>query len=263
MSGKKVLITGMSGLIGGVLQKQLQGSHQLSALNRSDVPGVTCHRGDIADLESIKPAFEGVDVVVHLAAAVGPEITWDQHLPSNIVGTYNVFEAARMAGVKRIIFASTGWVTDSGVVVTDHETGYPYNLIAEGRFDEVKKPWPMITHESPLRPVNLYGCTKIWGEALGRYYSDAFDMSVIVVRIGAVTKEDKPKFMRQKAIWSSHRDIAQLLQKCVEAPDSLRWDIFFGVSNNTWGFRDFSHAQQILGYQPLDNSEQYKDSEIS
>ena len=258
---RKVLVTGMSGLVGGIVRKKLDGSHELRALNRSDVPGVACHQADIVSLEAIRPAFEGIDTVIHLAAALGPSTTWDDHLHTNVIGTYNVFEASRLAGVKRIIFASTGWVTDSGVVVTDHESGYPYYLIAQERYDEVQKPWPMITHESPLRPIGLYGCAKIWGEALGRHYSDEHNLSVIIVRIGAVTPEDRPMFPRQWPIWCSHRDIAQIIQRGVEAPDSIRFDIFFGVSNNTWGFRDINHAHQVLGYDPQDNAEQYRNKE--
>ena len=97
---KKVLITGMSGLIGKALRKQMEGKYELSALNRSSVQGVTCHRADIADLEAIVPAFEGQDAVVHLSAVITRgEGAWDGILKTNLIGTYNVFEAARRAGV--------------------------------------------------------------------------------------------------------------------------------------------------------------------
>ena len=192
MGQKRVLVTGMSGLIGGVVRRELEGMYELRALNRSDVPGVTCYQVDIANMEAIRPAFEGVDTVIHLSGAVGAGISWEDALNTNIVGTYNAYEASRLAGVKRFIFASTVWVNDVGMVVTDHETGYPYYLIAQGRYDEVSKPWPMITHETPIRPVDLNVSTKVWGEALGRSYSDTHGLSVICLRIGAVTKEDIP-----------------------------------------------------------------------
>ena len=92
---KKVLITGMSGLIGGAVRKQLDGKYELGALNRSDVPGVKCLQADIADLDAIRPAFEGQDVVVHLAAFAKLGATWDKIHNANVIGTYNVFEAAR------------------------------------------------------------------------------------------------------------------------------------------------------------------------
>ncbi len=98
----------MSGLIGEVCREALEGDYNLSALNRSAVEGVPCHRADISDLESIQPAFEGVDTVVHLAAMAQGNPTWEDVLPHNVVGTYNVFEAARRAGVRRVIFASSG-----------------------------------------------------------------------------------------------------------------------------------------------------------
>ena len=106
---KKVLITGMSGLIGGLLRRHLesQGGYELSALNRSLVEGVECFQADIADLEAIKPAFEGKDVVVHLAASLDGN-NWESQLSANVIGTYNVYEAARLAGVKRVVFASSG-----------------------------------------------------------------------------------------------------------------------------------------------------------
>ena len=86
----------------------LRGKYTLSALNRRDVPGVECHQADIADLEAIRPAFDGVDVVVHLAAIARGNATWEEVLNHNVIGTYNVFEASRRAGVKRIISASSG-----------------------------------------------------------------------------------------------------------------------------------------------------------
>ena len=109
MAQKKVLITGMSGLIGGLVRERAEDKYILSALNRRPIEGVECHQADIADLASIRPAFEGVDVVVHLAAMAQPSgMTWEELLSANIIGCYNVFEASRQAGVKRIVFASSG-----------------------------------------------------------------------------------------------------------------------------------------------------------
>ena len=106
---KRVLITGMSGLIGGLLKDHLQevGGYELTALNRRVVEGVPTTQADIADLDAIRPAFEGQEVVVHLAAYLGSQ-DWESQHAGNVVGTYNVFEAAREAGVRRVIFASSG-----------------------------------------------------------------------------------------------------------------------------------------------------------
>ena len=106
---KKVLITGMSGLIGGILRSHLEavGGYELTALNRRQVEGVRTVQEDIGDLEAIRPAFDGQDVVVHLAAHVASE-PMDDVVRGNLAGTWNVYEAAREAGVKRVIFASSG-----------------------------------------------------------------------------------------------------------------------------------------------------------
>lgn len=118
MTKKRVLVTGLSGVIGMGIRRYLEGKYDLSALNRRDVPGVPCHRADIADLEAIKPAFEGKDVVVHLAASLG-NASWEDTLRANLIGCYNVFEASRLAGVKRVIFAS------SGAAVWGYESDFP------------------------------------------------------------------------------------------------------------------------------------------
>ncbi|MDC0035804.1 NAD(P)-dependent oxidoreductase [Chloroflexi bacterium] len=246
---KRILITGMSGLIGGLLKEHLTnlGGYQLSALNRSIVDGTPTHSADIANLDQILPAFENIDVVVHLAAYLGSDNFKDQ-LPVNIVGTYNVFEAARMAGIKRVIYAS------SGSTIRGVENIYPYKEIAEGKYTEVKGPIPLVTHKD-VRPGGVYGATKVWGEALARHFSDAYDMSMICVRIGSVTKGDIPSDARQKSIYLSHKDVCQILQLSIEAPSNLKYEVFLATSNNRWSYRDLEHPRTILGYHPLDSAE--------
>lgn len=252
MTQKKVLITGMSGLIGGLVRERLEGTYALSALNRRPVPGVECHQVDIADLNAIQPAFEGVDVVVHLAAEARGGATWEDLLPPNIVGTYNVYEASRQAGVKRVIFAS------SGSTVSNWDREFPYNAITQGRYDEVPETWEKVDHESLTRPAGLYGCTKVFGEALARHFSDTYDISMICLRIGAVTRENRPTPPRGFSVWCSQRDIAQIVEKCIEAPDSVKFDIFDVVSDNKWAYRDISHAREVVGYAPEDAAEDYR-----
>src|SRR5688572_930023 len=145
MATKNVLITGMSGLIGGVVHQRLAGQYELSALNRREIPGVNCYQADIAELEAIRPAFEGQDAVIHLAAKAGSDYSWEEILQANVAGTYNVFEAARQAGVKRVIYAS------SGATIAGWEEEFPYNALAEGRYEELPASWPMLTHETPTR----------------------------------------------------------------------------------------------------------------
>ncbi|MEE2657188.1 MAG: NAD(P)-dependent oxidoreductase [Candidatus Latescibacterota bacterium] len=242
MSGKKILITGMSGLIGGVVRRHIEANgYELSALNRRDVEGVPTLQADISDSDAIRPAFSGIDTVLHLAASIHGE--WDTLRDCNVVGTYNVFEEARNAGVRRVIYAS------SGSVISGWECEEPYQSLVDG--DETADDWEMITHETPLRPSGLYACTKIWGEALARHFSDTSEMSVICLRIGAVNAEDAPQLRRHQSIFCSQQNIATLVQACIEAPSNVHFDIFYGVSNNRLNYRDTMHSRQVLGHEPL------------
>jgi nucleoside-diphosphate-sugar epimerase len=248
---RRVLITGMSGLIGDAVRRRLEGRWVLRALNRRPVPGVETHRADIGDLDAIAPAFLEVDAVVHLAANVQANPPWEAVLRDNVVGTYNVFEAARRAGVKRVVYAS------SGATVSNIERDEPYAALTAGRYDEVTE-WPVLTHESPTRPHGLYGCSKIWGEALARHFADTAGMSMICLRIGHVSAEDRPVKPREFSVWCSRRDIAQMVERCLAAPDSLRFDVFFVTSDNKWGYRDIEHARAVVGYAPEDRAEDHR-----
>jgi nucleoside-diphosphate-sugar epimerase len=250
MAKARVLVTGLSGLIGRALRKQVDGRYDLRALNRKAVEGLPCHQADIADLEAIKPAFAGVETVVHLAAQVGNP-AWEAVLRHNITGTYNVFEAAREAGVKRVVFAS------SGAAVSGIESDKPYSDLVAGRYEGLTS-WPILTHLSPLRPSGLYGASKIWGEALGRDYADAHGLSVICVRIGRVHAEDRPRSAREFSVWCSQRDIARFLESCVDAPETVRFDIFYCTSRNKWGYRDLEHPRAVLGWEPVDAAESHR-----
>src|SRR6266540_3268357 len=156
MAPRTVLVTGMSGLIGGALRRHLEGKYELSALNRRPVPGVKCHQADIADL----------------AALTGSSTNFDDILQANVVGTYNVFEAARRAGVGRVVSASSG----ATVSAWEHEP--PWSALVAGRYDEAGK-FAKMTHETPTRPAGLYGASKVWGEAIARHYADAHGLSAI------------------------------------------------------------------------------------
>jgi len=249
----KILVTGMSGLIGTALRRHLGATHELSALNRRPVPGVPCHQADIGDLDAIGPAFQGVDVVVHLAASVGPSPSFDAVLRANVVGTHNVFEAARRAGVRRVVYAS------SGAVVSGYEREEPYRALVEGRYRDVET-WPRLTHESPPRPSGLYGVSKVWGEALARHYADAHGLSMLGVRIGHVVAEDRPVTVRDFTVWCSQRDVARMLELCVLAPAAVTCDLFFAMSDNRWSYRDLDHPRAVLGYEPRDRAEDHRAS---
>jgi len=243
-SRKRILVTGMSGLIGGLAGRHLAKSNEVVALNRRPVDGFKTYQGDINDLAAIRPAFAGVDTVVHMAAYLGSDPAGQ--MSTNVVGVYNIFEAAREAGVKRVVFGS------SGATVAAYERDPEFRPLVEARWADVREPRPLLTHEVPVRPNGLYGAAKAFGEALGRYYSDYHDMSVICIRIGRVVEEDWPRDPRHAAAYLSHRDIVQMVERCVNAPESVKYDIFYAVSNNRGRFRDVAHARDVIGYVPLD-----------
>ena len=249
---KRVLVTGMSGRIGRIMREHLGNRYELFGVDRVPVAGVNHHVvADISNFGAIRQAFDGVDAVVHLAADPRVEGSWESNLANNLAGAYNVFEAARQAGAKRIVFASSQHATGGFYLES------PYKDIMEGRFDKVKRPFPLITMESPIRPDSLYGASKAYGEALGRYYSDFLGLSVICLRIGWVMDEDDPVHARSPmslSFWLSHRDAAQVIQKSLDAPDSLRYATVYAMSGNNWCFWDLEPARKLLDYRPQDNA---------
>ena len=249
MAPRRALVTGLGGLVGSALLKHTGDGWELHGLSRTSRPGRTWHRADIADLDAIVPAFAGADAVVHLAAQLGGA-SFPALLRTNLVGTYNVFEAARRAGVRRVVFAS------SGSVVAGWERDEPYRALVEGRYEGLRE-WPLLTHESPLRPAGLYGASKAWGEALARHYADAHGMSMICVRIGHVVAEDRPLSTRDFVVWCSQRDVARMIELALEAPVAVKFDIFYALSRDRWSYRDLTHAREVLGYEPRDAAEDH------
>jgi nucleoside-diphosphate-sugar epimerase len=242
----------MSGLIGGILRRHLEevGGYELRALNRRPVEGVPSIQADISDLDAIRPAFDGIDTVVHLAAYLGGTNDWEGNLAGNIVGAYNVYEASRQAGVRRVVSAS------SGATIRGYESVHPYSAMAEGRYEEVPDKVRTITHHDTW-PDGIYGAAKVWGEAIGRNFSDRYALSLLCVRIGRVNDEDRPTSTPEMSRYLSHRDVTQMLRRCIEAPDDLKYDIFLATSRNRWGYRDLEHARQVLGYEPQDSAEDF------
>ena len=247
-----ILITGMSGLIGSAARRRLASRGRLSALNRSDVDGVPTTRADLSDYEAIRPAFDGQDVVIHLAAKPGNHYPWEELLHTNIAGTRNVLEAARDAGCHRLIFAS------SGATVTGWEHDEPYKALVEARYSDVPETWPMIRHDMPTRPRGAYGATKVWGEAYCREIADSSSMSTLCLRIGFVNAEDRPVHPRHYAVWCSQRDVAEAIALAVDAPSELRYDQIFVNSRNRWGYRDLTHTEAVMGFVPKDTAEEHR-----
>jgi uronate dehydrogenase len=232
---KRLLLTGAAGEIGSVLRPALRGAadrlrwHDIRpiAAAAADEEVMT---GDLTLPGMAEAATQDVDCVIHLAGI--PRETGgtpEEILQANIVGTQRVFEAARMAGVKRLIFAS------SNHVIGFYRAGQP------------------VGPDVLPRPDGHYGVSKVFGEAMGRLYADKHGMEVAALRIGAFRA--KPGNARELGGWISHRDMAQLARRCVEAPP-FHFLVLYGVSANTrakWG--GDTAARVHVGYVPQDNAE--------
>ena len=250
---KKVLITGAAGLIGGLLRDGLKDSYDVSGVDIRPVDGFTSLVADTSDLDAVLPAYDGVDTVIDLASVPDQDSPWDVVYRNNLPSTYNALEAARRAGAKRVIFASSNHATGN------YEEDEPYASIVAGRYDGLDPAsFPRVTVDMPIRPDGPYGIGKAFGEAAGRYYSDHFGLSVICLRIGTLNREGRPQAPRQFATLLTHRDLVQLVRRCVDAPDTVRFAIFYGVSNNTWRFWDISNSRELIGYEPGDDAEQWR-----
>ncbi|HJO57848.1 MAG TPA: NAD(P)-dependent oxidoreductase, partial [Nitrospinaceae bacterium] len=181
-----------------------------------------------------------------MSSASGMDAGWDSMLRNNIVGTYNVLQAAKESGVSRVILAS------SGATVNGYELEEPYKTLVSPEPVDLPSSWEMVNEFSEPKPITLYGVTKLFGEDLGRYFALTSGMSVINLRISSCTAEDNAAPGRAQANWSSYRDLQQLTVKCIEAPQNLKFDIFWATSDNKKLFRDNSHAKNVLGYAPQD-----------
>jgi nucleoside-diphosphate-sugar epimerase len=266
MSPKKVMITGISGIVGSSAYLQMRQSpekYELYGLGRRrvlsdrvkdtrdiDLPADKHMVADIADFDAMCKVVAGMDVVVHLAAdPAGGE--WESVLRNNIVGGYNVFEACRQAGVKRIVAASTIQVS------TGHRGQAPYNAVSQGRLESLPADVAPIGADVPAEPRNLYASSKVFNESLCRTYAYSHGMSCLAIRIGWVVGEDNVPNASAEDIWCSQRDIGGLIEACVDAPEDLRFDIFYGMSNNRFLWVDMDNARQKLGFVPQDRAEDH------
>ena len=229
---KTILITGAAGDIGTHLRRELAGKYVLKVSDLRSLKKFSAKeqfvRADISKFADALRITKGVDAIVHLGgySVEGP---WEGILSANIVGCYNVFEAARRNGVKRIIFPTS-----------NHAVGF-YRRTQS------------IDHKVYIKPDSRYGVSKVFGEALGSLYADKYSMQVFCMRIGNVNPAPIDK--RRLAIWFSPRDLAQLVTIGIEHPE-IGFEIVYGVSGNTRSWYDNSNATR-LGYKPQDNAEAY------
>jgi nucleoside-diphosphate-sugar epimerase len=259
----RVLVTGAAGVIGSAVREHLGERYEIVSLTRrpAEFPSIVA---DISDLAAIEGAFAGVDAVVHLAATISVTSAWEDVLRDNIIGTYNVFEAAKRAGVGCVVFASS-----------NHAVGM-YEVEASPGIYALDDP-RVVGRDAEIRPDSYYGISKAYGEAMGRYYSENFGMRVYGLRIGTVRADDDPRspeianasswlpltpeqaYDRLRATWLSQRDCAELIACCLDATD-VQFGIYYGISDNPRQFWDISDARKEIGYEPQDSAGRSPDS---
>jgi uronate dehydrogenase len=225
-----ILVTGAAGRVGAVLRRGLPAlGWQLRLLDLAPLPAEPAAvQADIRDPAALAAAMTGVAAVVHLAG-LPREASWGATLAANIDGTYQVFEAARQAGVRRVVYASS-----------NHAVGFTPRQAFAGI-------------DLPPRPDTLNGLSKCFGEALARLYVDKYQLQVACLRIGSCFP--RPTTVRQLSTWLSPGDTVRLVHACLSAP-GLGYALVYGVSANSRGWWDLAPGR-ALGYQPLDDAEAY------
>ena len=232
----RVLITGAAGALGRQLRVSgLKLAPHIRLTDRFPSADLAAHEEDcvaeLADFGAVLDAVRGCDAIVHLGGQA-IEGTWDSVLNSSIVGTYNVYEAARQCGVKRIVYASS-----------IHAVGY---------YERTQT----IDASAPTRPDSLYGVSKAYAENLSRYYFDKFGIETVCLRIGSCFPE--PTDRRHLITWLSYRDFRHLVEVCLDAP-RVGHMISFATSANSQSFWD-NRLASVLGYAPQDNADTYRDA---
>ena len=226
----RVLITGAAGAVGSTLVAGLKERHELRGLDLAEVPGLDAENvvvGDLSDFDVVLEATRDIEAVIHLGGNPGGSATWEQILPNNIVGTYNLFEASRRNGVRRVAFASRAGLLGA----------YPKSL---------KRTVDLV----PL-PQNYYTISKAFGEEIGYMYATRFDMEVVSVRIGNFNRNrDLPEHPHHL----SHGDCVRVFERAIVHP-GVRYEVVFGVSDSNWPMYDLEHGRRVLGYEPQDRAE--------
>lgn len=238
MQKRRVLVTGAVGYIGTFYARHARGRYDLLLSDRdADDLGALAGCGDtaaadITDASAVRRLCAGVDTVVHLAGDPSPEAAWDSLLPANVIGTYHVLTAAKDAGCRRVVYASSIHAV----------TGYPRDV--------------QVKTTDPVFPGDLYGVTKCFGEALARFLAEPGRFSVLALRIGACQPVDAaqgglgPQLLDQ---FISEGDLCRLIDQSIDAPDDLDFAVLHGLSDNRFKRLDLSDTRALLGYEPQDD----------
>jgi nucleoside-diphosphate-sugar epimerase len=249
-----VLITGAAGLIGTILREGLADRYAIRGIDRDPRGDRTVRRVDLRRRRALARAFAGADAVVHLAEVAGAGADWATVYRNNVRGTINALEAARLAGARRFVYASSNHVTGG------YEEDEPYSSIVGGRYEGLRPDAiPLLDARAPIRPDSPYGAGKAFGEAAARHYADQHGLRAICLRIGTVKSDDRPTRPRHYATLLTHADLVRLVAAALEAPEELRFAVVYGVSANTWRFWDVADAEAAIGYVPQDDAEAFRD----
>lgn len=234
-SKEKILITGAAGRIGQRLLGHWRDRYDFVLTDKrtpEKTHGFPFTEANLSDMETIRSLFTNVHTVIHLANDANPRATWESLLPNNVIANYNVFQLALEQGCKRVIFASS----------VNAVASYPADV--------------QVTTNMPVAPPNLYGATKAWGEALGRFYADQKGLSVICLRLGWVTDSNNKRLTPDFPLLDialTYDDLLRLFDACLAAT-SVRFGMFHGISDNRFKRLDISDTRRVLGYEPKDDA---------
>lgn len=228
----KVLLTGPSGRLGSHLLGPFRERYELSTFDLQLSPQPNSFVGDLSEIEPLRAAMQNVDVVVHLAATSDEAPFVEQLVGPNIIGVYNVLEAARLEKVRRVVFASSVQAVSFAV----RNNSEPLDVAA------------------PPRPSSLYGATKVWGETLGRYYHDKYGLEFIALRIGAFEPYDSPNLQREgyQNIWLSPRDAVTIFCAAIEK-EGLGYGIANATSRTPRERLALQPARELLNWEPQES----------
>lgn len=229
---RRILITGATGEVGLLLAERLAGDYEVIQHGRTpknEQQERVLRRADLEAIDQVRPLMDGVDTVLHLAGSSSPESEWADVLGANIVGFRNVLEAAREAGVRRVVFASS----NHGM----------------GMYDRLEE-WPVYPHHLP-RADSLYGVSKVFGEVLGRFYHDEYGLDFIALRIGWVSDDPSAAEELLRAMWLSEDDTEQIFRRAIEA--EVRYGVYYVISDNPNRRWDLTNTMLELGYRPWDS----------
>jgi nucleoside-diphosphate-sugar epimerase len=232
---QKILITGAAGRIGQRLLEHWRDRYDFILTDKrtpEKTHGFSFTEANLSAMETIRPLFAGVHTVIHLANDANPRATWESLLPNNVIANYNVFQLALEQNCQRVIFASS----------VNAVASYPADV--------------QVKTDMPVAPPNLYGATKAWGEALGRFYADQKGLSVICLRLGWVTTKDNSRLRPDFPLLDialTYDDLLRLFDACLAAT-SVRFGLFHGISDNRFKRLDISDTRHVLGYEPRDDA---------